>query len=141
MLGTMVTGLAKRAERRVITCLFIDIVGSTALTMQVPPERMKRTLDEAFAELTGLIGREAGTVEKYVGDAIFAIFGAPTAHADDPLRALRAAEACAAWAASHGRQIAIRAGIETGDALVDLSATEADRQRMSVGPCANIQEH
>jgi class 3 adenylate cyclase len=138
MLGTVVTGLDKRAERRVITCLFIDIVGSTALTMQAPPERMKRTLDEAFAELTGLIGREAGTVEKYVGDAIFAIFGAPTAHADDPLRALRAAEACAAWAASHGRQIAIRVGIETGDALVDLGATESDRQRMAVGSCVNI---
>ena len=138
MLGTVVTGLAKRAERRAITCLFIDIVGSTALTMQVPPERMKRTLDEAFAELTGLIGREAGTVEKYIGDAIFALFGAPTAHADDPLRALRAAEACAAWAASRGRQVAIRVGIETGEALVDLGATEADRQRMAVGACVNI---
>jgi len=134
----VVTGLDKRAERRVITCLFIDIVGSTALTLQAPPERMKRMLDEAFAELTALIGRQAGTVEKYIGDAIFALFGAPTAHADDPLRALRAAEACAAWAASPGRHVAIRVGIETGDALVDLGATESDRQRMAVGSCVNI---
>lgn len=138
MPGSVIAGLDRRAERRVITCLFIDIVGSTALTMQIPPERMKRTLDLAFAELTALIGHEAGTVEKYIGDAIFALFGAPTAHADDPLRALRAADACMAWAASADRQVAIRVGIETGDALVDLGATESDRQRMAVGSCVNI---
>src|SRR3989441_12499700 len=66
------------------------------------------------------------------------VFGAPAAHTHEPLRALRAAEACAAWAGSRGRQVAIRVGIETGEALVDLGATEMDRQRMAVGSCVNI---
>ena len=138
MPGPVTTGLDGRAERRFVTCLFIDIVGSTALTMQVPPERMKRTLDEAFAELSRIITHEAGTVEKYIGDAIFALFGAPTAHADDPMRALRAADACRAWAATNGGHVAIRVGIETGEALVDLGAAASDRQRMAVGSCVNI---
>ena len=133
-------------ERRLVTCLFIDVVGSTDATVRLGPERMQRLLGDAFAEMSATIGAEGGTVEKYVGDAIFALFGAPVAHADDAQRALRAADACARWssapstasgAAAATARLSVRVGIETGEALVDLAAVD-QRQRMAVGECVNI---
>jgi class 3 adenylate cyclase/tetratricopeptide (TPR) repeat protein len=128
------------AERRLITAMFIDIVGSTEL-VALGPERMKRVLDRCFADLAGEVKAEGGTVEKYIGDAIFVIFGAPISHEDDALRALRAAGRCLAKAATatDGRPaVPIRVGVETGDALVDLGAAQTDRQRMAVGACVNV---
>jgi adenylate cyclase len=88
----------QRLERRVVTALFVDVVGFTALTQTLGAERVKRALDRAFAELAALIAAEGGTVEKYIGDAIHALFGVPATHPDDPQRALRAADACVRWA-------------------------------------------
>lgn len=126
-----------REERRLVTCVFIDIVGSTDLTMRLGPERLKGALTAAFAELSARIVAEGGIVEKYIGDAVYALFGAPVAHADDPLRALRAAHACRLWAATPQSPFGLRIGIETGEAVVDLSAVESTHQRMSVGPVVN----
>ena len=124
-----------------MTSLFLDIVGSTDLMMRISPERLKRVLDEAFGDLTGVIAEHGGTVEKYVGDAIFAVFGVPIGHADDPLRALRAAEACAQWAEARSEDrvpIAVRIGVETGQALVDLDAVWMPiRTRMRPGISAS----
>ena len=128
-------------ERRIVTSLFIDIVGSTDLLMRTSPERMKRALDQAFAELGAVITEHGGTVEKFIGDAIFAVFGVPTAHADDALRALKAADACANWAKALGEDrvpFSVRIGVETGHALVDVEAAETDRERMIVGPSVNV---
>jgi class 3 adenylate cyclase len=128
-------------ERRVITALFIDIVGSTALTVALGPERVKRRLDQAFADLSAIVTAEGGIVEKYIGDAIHALFGVPLAHPDDPQRALRAAHACLRWAASQHQEpssFEIRVGVETGEAVVDVEAAEAGHQRMSVGACVNV---
>lgn len=126
-------------ERRLVTCLFVDIVGSTPLTVALGPERLKRALDEAFTALRLIIVAEGGTVEKYVGDAVYALFGAPTAHSDDPLRALRAAHAAARWAEAGQDELvfALRLGIETGEAIVDLAAAERSHQQMSVGAVVN----
>lgn len=74
------------SERRVVTCLFIDVVGSTDLMIRVGPEVMRRRLADAFGQMSATIAAHGGTVESYVGDAIFALFGAPTAHIDDPER-------------------------------------------------------
>lgn len=126
----------RAAERRLVTCLFLDIVGSTEMLMSVAPERMKRTLDNAFAQVGEIVTTNGGTVEKYIGDAIFALFGAPVGHADDALRALRAAEAIMQRVA--GGPVRVRVGIETGEALVDLAAAQHERQRMAVGPCVTI---
>ena len=129
------------AERRVISAVFVDVVGSTALTVALGPERLKRALDRAFRELSAIIAAEGGTVEKYVGDAVHALFGAPTAHPDDPQRALQAAHACLAWAeARTGVPVpfAVRVGVETGEAIVDLSAVATDREQMSIGTCVNV---
>ncbi|MCA1831515.1 MAG: adenylate/guanylate cyclase domain-containing protein, partial [Actinobacteria bacterium] len=127
-------------ERRLVTSLFIDVVGSTELTVTLGPERLKAALDGAFGELRGIIEREGGTVEKYIGDAIYALFGAPLAHPDDPERALRAAAGARAWAAARaGAEIpfGVRVGLETGEAIVDLAAAADTKQQMSVGAVVN----
>ena len=116
--------------------MFIDIVGSTDLGQRLGPERMQRTLSEAFSELSRLAAAEGGTVEKYIGDEVFVLFGAPIAHSDDILRALRGAEASVRWARLRP-ETSLRIGIETGEALVDLQAVD-DRQRMAVGTCVNV---
>jgi class 3 adenylate cyclase/tetratricopeptide (TPR) repeat protein len=136
-----------RSERRLVTCLFVDVVGSTDVTARLGPERMQRLLRDAFAEMSATIADHGGTIETYVGDAIFALFGAPTAHADDAERALRAAEACASWSAAPtalNARLAVRIGLETGEALVDLGGVD-QHQRMAVGDCVNtaarLQQH
>lgn len=129
-----------RSELRLVTCLFVDVVGSTDATSRLGPERMQRLLREAFAAMSATITAHGGTVEKYIGDAILALFGAPVTHADDAERALRAADACVQWSsasASPGVGLAVRAGIETGEVLVDLDAVEI-RQRMVVGEPVNV---
>ncbi|MBA3687702.1 MAG: AAA family ATPase [Chloroflexi bacterium] len=129
-----------RSERRLVTCLFIDVVGSTDATVRLGPERMQRLLRDAFAEMSTTISQYGGTIETYVGDAIFALFGAPVAQADDAERALRAADACTRWSsapAAAGARLAVRVGIETGEALVDLAGVDR-HQRMAIGECVNI---
>lgn len=128
-----------RSERRVVTALFVDIVGSTDLMMRLGPEVMRRRLADSFAQMSARIAEHGGTVENYAGDAIFAIFGAPAARTDDPERALRAAHACAEWsrAGLGDERLSIRVGIETGESLVDLDAVDR-HERMAIGPCVNI---
>lgn len=116
--------------------MFVDVVGSTEMTMKLGAERLKHDLGAAFKDLSGIITAHGGTVEKYVGDAIYAIFGAPVAHEDDALRALRAAESLREWAATS--TFKVRVGVETGEAVVDLEAAADTRQQMSVGPVVNI---
>jgi class 3 adenylate cyclase len=110
------------SEVRLVTCLFVDVVGSTDATVRLGPERMQRLLGDAFKAMSAEITDHGGTVEKYVGDAIFALFGATVAHADDAERALRAADASVRWSTSSAAataRLAIRVGIETGEALVN----------------------
>jgi class 3 adenylate cyclase/tetratricopeptide (TPR) repeat protein len=125
-----------RSERRLVTCVFIDVVGSTDLGQRLGPERMRLRLDDAFGHISSVAVAEGGTIEKYIGDEIFVLFGAPTAHADDVLRALRTAEAAIRWAETT-EALRVRVGIETGEALVDLEAV-GERQRMAVGTCVNL---
>jgi class 3 adenylate cyclase len=66
--------VAQRAERRIVTCLFVDIVGSTDLTVSLGPERMQRLLGGAFDELSAIILEHGGVVEKFIGDAMLALF-------------------------------------------------------------------
>src|SRR5262252_10232449 len=112
-------------ERRVVTAFFVDIVGSTALMVQLGPERLKRALDQAFGQLRTVIEAEGGTVANVIGDAIFAIFGIPLSQPDDPQRAMRAAQACIRWAERRRGApvpLAVRIGVETGEVIVDQAA-------------------
>src|SRR6266446_1366136 len=78
-------------ERRIVTIMFADITGSTPLADRLDPEDMRAILAGYFNLMTEQIRRHGGTVEKYIGDAVMAVFGAPFAHEDDPDRAIRAA--------------------------------------------------
>ncbi len=78
-------------ERRVVTVLFCDVVGSTALAEQMDPERWRMLMNETFNHLTPPVDEYDGTIARLMGDAILAFFGAPTAHEDDPQRAILAA--------------------------------------------------
>src|SRR5437763_6934813 len=83
--------LSNPEERRVVTIMFADITGSTPLADRLDPEDMRAILTGYFNLMAEQIRKHGGTVEKYIGDAVMAIFGAPVAHEDDPDRAIRAA--------------------------------------------------
>ena len=80
-----------REERRVVTAMFADLVGSTALAESLGPEDAKLIVNDAVARVIGAVEAFGGTVKDLAGDGVLALFGAPTAHEDDPERAVRAA--------------------------------------------------
>src|ERR1700693_5971161 len=124
-----------REERKVVTVLFADLVGFTSRAEQMDPEDVRAVLEPYHAPLRGELERFGGTVEKFIGDAVIAIFGAPAAHEDDPERAVRAALAIRDWA--EGERIELRVGINTGEALVSLGARPAEGQTMAAGDVLN----
>ena len=84
-----------REERKVVTAVFVDLVGSTARAEQLDPEDVRALLRRYHETLRRALEGYGGTVEKFIGDAVVAVYGAPTAHEDDPERAVRAALAAA----------------------------------------------
>ncbi len=112
-------------ERRLVTILFADVTGSTDLGERLDPERLQEVLGAYFSAMREEIEAEGGTVEKFIGDAIMAVFGVPAAHEDDPARALRAAlrmrrrleDVNADLEARHGVTLQIRTGVNTGEVL------------------------
>ena len=77
--------------RKTVTVLFCDITGSTSLGEQLDPESLRALMSRFFEEMQTVLERHGGTVEKYIGDAVMAVFGIPAVHEDDALRAVRAA--------------------------------------------------
>jgi class 3 adenylate cyclase len=84
-------------ERKVVTVLFADLVGFTSRAEQMDPEDVRALLSPYYAGLRAELERFGGTVEKFIGDAVMALFGAPAGHEDDPERAVRAALAIRDW--------------------------------------------
>ena len=114
-------------ERKLITVLFTDIVGSTAKAENMDPEDVRARLAPYYVRLRTELERYGGTVEKFIGDAVVALFGAPVAHEDDPERAVRAAFAvCRAIdelnAEDEWLDLQVRVGVNTGEALVVVGA-------------------
>jgi class 3 adenylate cyclase len=105
-----------REQRKVVTILFCDLVGSTALGESTDPEALRARMRRYFADLRGIIERHGGTVEKFVGDAVMAVFGIPVSHEDDALRAVRAASEMRAVIGEHGLEA--RIGLDTGEVVV-----------------------
>jgi class 3 adenylate cyclase/tetratricopeptide (TPR) repeat protein len=102
-----------REERKVVTVLFCDLVGFTARSEAMDPEDVRALLSGYHERVRRELERHGGTVEKFVGDAVMALFGAPVAHEDDPERAVRAA-----LAIRDRIELVLRIGITTGEALV-----------------------
>ncbi|HEV8099278.1 MAG TPA: adenylate/guanylate cyclase domain-containing protein [Gaiellaceae bacterium] len=125
-----------REERKVVSVLFADLVGFTSRAEQLDPEDVRATLTPYYARLRHELERRGGTVEKFIGDAVMAVFGAPLAHEDDPERAVRAALAIRDAIAEDG-QLQVRAAVTTGEALVSLDAAPAEGQGMVAGDVVN----
>src|SRR5215216_5063279 len=106
-------------ERKIVTVLFADLVGSTELAGEQDPERTRAMLDRFYDTMAAEIERSGGTLEKFVGDAVMAAFGAPATHEDDAERALHAALAMQRQlAAAFGDRLALRVGVNTGEVVV-----------------------
>ncbi len=121
-------------ERRVTTVLFADLVGFTALSETADPEHVKELVDRCFERLVAEIETFGGRVDKIVGDAIVALFGAPVAHEDDAERAVRAAlrmqETIARHATEIGVDVRMRIGVNTGEVLVGALRAGGDYTAM-----------
>ena len=137
MCGASLTAIAAptREERKVVTVLFCDLVGFTAKAEQLDPEEVRAVLRPYHDRVRAELERRGGTVEKFIGDAVMALFGAPTAHEDDPERAVRAALAIRDFAVEEGLEL--RIGITTGEALVSLGASPSEGEGMASGDVVN----
>src|SRR5947209_550998 len=125
-----------REERKVITVLFADLVGFTSRAEKLDPEDVRALLSPYYARLRHELERHGGTVEKFIGDAVVALFGAPIAHEDDPERAVRAALAIRDWVAEED-DLHVRIAVNTGEALVALGARPAEGEGMASGDVVN----
>jgi class 3 adenylate cyclase/tetratricopeptide (TPR) repeat protein len=105
-----------REQRKVVTVLFCDVVGSTALGETTDPEALRARMRRYFEDLRSIVERHGGTVEKFVGDAVMAVFGIPVSHEDDALRAVRAASEMRVAIGEHGLEA--RIGVNTGEVVV-----------------------
>src|SRR5712672_2191503 len=124
----------RREERKVVTVLFADLVGFTSRAERMDPEDVRSLLAAYWQHLRDELERHGGTVEKFIGDAVMALFGAPVAHEDDPERAVRAALAIRD---SIGEELQIRTAVNTGEALVALGAKPGEGDAMVAGDVVN----
>jgi class 3 adenylate cyclase len=134
--------VAALEERKVVSVLFCDLVGFTAASEAADPEDVRARIRPYHARLREVIERYGGTVEKFVGDAVMAVFGAPVAHEDDAERAVRAGlrilEAIAELNdADPALSLQVRVGINTGEAVVALGARPEEGEGIVTGDVVN----
>ena len=142
MLVAAAPGALVAAERKVVTVLFCDLVGSTARADGADPEDVQAALAAYHGLVRAELERHGGTVEKFIGDAVMAVFGAPVAHDDDAERAVRAGLSVLAAieranAAGAGPALAVRIGIATGEVLVNLDARPERGESLVAGDVVN----
>jgi class 3 adenylate cyclase len=130
-------------ERKIVTALFADLAASTELAARLDPEDLRGILRPFFTAMVEEIERFGGTVEKFIGDAVVAVFGVPVAHEDDPERAVRAALAMqrrlpglnADLRPTTGEDLAMRIGVNTGEVV---TAVGIDREALVTGEVINV---
>lgn len=135
-------------ERRVVTVMFADITGSTPLADRLDPEDMRAILTGYFNLMTEQIRRHGGTVEKYIGDAVMAVFGSPVAHEDDPDRAIRAAldmqlalndfNERRLQQDEQAKRLQMRIGINTGEVAVPNTTGHQRQDFLITGDAVNV---
>ena len=129
--------------RRTVTVVFSDLKDSTALSERLDTEALRAVLETYFGAMQAVLLRHGGTVEKYIGDAIMAVFGMPAAHEDDPLRAVRAADEMRSRLAAvnddlerdWGVRLQVRTGVNTGEVV---AGDAARGQRLVTGGTVNM---
>ncbi len=126
-------------ERRLVSVLFADLVGFTSLSEHRDPEEVRELLSQYFDRSRALIGRYGGTVEKFIGDAVMAVWGTPVAREDDAERSVRAALALTQMVNVLGAEVGmpdlrVRVGVLTGSAAVEIGA---EREGMVLGDTVN----
>jgi class 3 adenylate cyclase/tetratricopeptide (TPR) repeat protein len=129
--------------RKTVTIVFADMAGSTGMGERLDPEALRRVQARYFDALTTAVEAHGGTVEKYIGDAVMAVFGIPQLHEDDALRAVRSASAMQAAIGGlndalerdHGVRIAVRIGVNTGEVV---AGDPAVGQRLVTGDAVNV---
>jgi class 3 adenylate cyclase len=144
-----VTPRQEPERRKTVTILFADLVDSTELGARLDPEVLRRVLDRYFDLVRGAVERHGGMVEKFIGDAAMAVFGIPTLHEDDALRAVRAAselrdalaEPSAELTGRHGLPLQVRIGLNTGEVLVRAGESgEAFATGAAVNVAARLEQ-
>src|SRR5690349_2618062 len=133
---------ASRESRRTVTVVFADMVGFTTLGERLDQESLRRVMDRFYAEMRQAIEGQAGTLAKFIGDAVLAVWGTPEVREDDALRAVRAADAMRGSLAAlnedlaqrWGVKVGMRTGVNTGEVVVD-PARPAD---LLVGDTLNV---
>src|SRR5207342_2888806 len=131
---------AARETRKVVSVLFCDVTGSTALGERIDPESLRRVMARYFETAKAIVERHGGTVEKFIGDAVMAVFGVPAVHEDDALRAVRAADELRGGLGelneelelSYGTRLELRMGVNTGEVV---TGTE---ERLATGDAVNV---
>ena len=139
-------GRSMRGERRIVTMLFCDVVGSTAMAEKLDPEEWTEIMNGAYENLIAPVYRYEGTLARLMGDAIFAFFGAPIAHEDDPQRAVAAGleivEGISAYRermkADRDLDLNVRVGINTGPVVVGEVGSDLRLEYTAMGDAVNV---
>ena len=129
--------------RKTVTVVFSDIAGSTSLGARLDPEAVRRVMSRYFAEMEDVLEQYGGTIEKFIGDAVMAVFGIPQLHEDDALRAVRAAVEMRVRLAAlneelerdRGVRLSIRTGVNTGEVV---AGDPSGRQKLVTGDAVNV---
>jgi class 3 adenylate cyclase/tetratricopeptide (TPR) repeat protein len=142
-------GPAPREVRKTVTVLFADLAGSTSLGESLDPESLRWILSRYFETVSRVLGRHGGTIEKFIGDAVVAVFGVPVASEDDALRAVRAAaemrealvELNEELEGERGVRLAVRTGVNTGEVVAgEASAGQAIVTGDAVNVAARLEQ-
>jgi adenylate cyclase len=140
------TGLGLGGRRRHITVLFSDVRGFTGISEKISPEAVVSFLSGYFAQVTEIVFKHGGTVDKFIGDGMMAIFGAPKSHGDDALRAVRTGLEMIElvkskgpnWAEILGASVNVGIGINSGDAVVGSIGSEIKSDFTAIGDTVNL---
>jgi class 3 adenylate cyclase/tetratricopeptide (TPR) repeat protein len=133
---------APSRERKVVSILFVDLVGFTSRSDRADPEDVQQTLQRYHARVKDQLERHGGTVEKFIGDAVMAVFGAPVAHGDDPERAVRAGLRALEAIQELNREdpdldLSARAAVTTGEAVVAVGTAPGSGEALAIGDVVN----
>ncbi len=129
-------------ERKLVTILFVDVSGFTALSEKLDPEEVRNLINACFDELVPVVQKYGGTIDKFIGDEIMAFFGAPAAHENDPERALRSAlemmMEISSFNQRHGTELNLHIGVNTGPVVAGAIGSQNRKDYSVMGDAVNL---